>query len=182
MAIAEACAEDGRPAYSMSLPRRPGAARDARLLASSALGLWGLGDIEDAATLVVTELMSNAVAHARWSTVRVTVTRTELLVAPLTVSDFSKEVPRLRQTGTEAECGRGLTIIDAVTQGRWESSPDGGGCPCGPTFTPAPLSDPTLRRLPSLTADDSVRRRPDKAPFRPATAFLSPAEAAGQDQ
>ncbi|WP_405898116.1 ATP-binding protein [Streptomyces sp. NBC_00727] len=123
MAIAEGAADGGRPAYSMSLPRIAESARDARLLTSSALGLWGLGDLEDTARLVVTELLSNAVAHARRSRVRVTVTRTDLLAVCLAVSDFSRDLPQLRQAGGDEEGGRGLAIIDAVTEGCWGAEP-----------------------------------------------------------
>ncbi|WP_330310567.1 ATP-binding protein [Streptomyces sp. NBC_00523] len=123
LAIAEATADDGRPAYSMSLPRIAESACDARLLTSSALGVWGLGGVEDEARLVITELMSNAVTHARRDYVRVSVMRRDLLVVRLAVADFSRDLPRLRAAGAEEERGRGLAIVEAVTAGRWGAEP-----------------------------------------------------------
>ncbi|MEW2128694.1 ATP-binding protein [Streptomyces sp. NPDC007259] len=107
----------------MSLPRIAESACDARLLTSAALGVWGLGDIEGDARLVITELLSNAVAHARRGYVRVSMTRMSLLVVRLAVADFSRDLPRLRQAGEDEESGRGLSIIDSVTGGRWGADP-----------------------------------------------------------
>ncbi|MFD3612408.1 ATP-binding protein [Streptomyces atroolivaceus] len=112
---------DGKPAYTTTLPRTAESARDARGLASSALGLWGLGEIEDPAWLIITELVSNAVTHARRDSIRVTVTREDFLVVRLAVTDLSRTLPAVRQTGGQEECGRGLAIVDAMTGGRWGS-------------------------------------------------------------
>jgi anti-sigma regulatory factor (Ser/Thr protein kinase) len=113
------CGTTEQPAYSVTLPRVAESAHDARDLASSALGFWGLGEIEESAWLVVTELVSNAVTHARRDNVRVTVTRKGLLVVRFTVTDFSKALPRLREADGDDEQGRGLAIVDAVTGGQW---------------------------------------------------------------
>jgi anti-sigma regulatory factor (Ser/Thr protein kinase) len=120
MAINET-AYDGKPAYALTLPRTAESARDARCLASSALGCWGLGEMEDAAWLIVTELVSNAVTHARRESIRVTVTREGLLVVRLAVTDLSRTLPALREADGQEECGRGLAIVDAMTGGRWGS-------------------------------------------------------------
>lgn len=107
------------PAYSLTLPRLAECARDARRLVSSALGYWGLGCVEDEAHLLVTELMSNAVAHARRANVRITVTRLDVLAVRIAVTDMSTVLPRTREADGQDESGRGLAIIDAVTGGRW---------------------------------------------------------------
>lgn len=122
MAISET-AYDGKPAYTTTLPRTAESARDARCLASSALGCWGLGHVEDAAWLVITELVANAVVHARRDSIRVTVTREDVLVVRLAVTDFSRVLPAVRQADGQEECGRGLSIVDAVTGGRWGAVP-----------------------------------------------------------
>ncbi|GAA2948002.1 ATP-binding protein [Kitasatospora cinereorecta] len=118
MAIIET-AYDGKPAYTMTLPRTAESTRVARCLASSALGCWGLGEIEDPAWLVITELVANAVTHARRDSIRVTVTREGLLVVRLAVTDLSRTLPAVRQVNGQEECGRGLAIVDAMTGGRW---------------------------------------------------------------
>jgi hypothetical protein len=116
--IAEA-GSAGKPAYSVTLPRTAGSARDARCLVSSVLGCWGLGEIEDVAWLVVTELVSNAVVHARRESIRVTVRRQDLLLVRLAVTDFSRVLPQARQVTGQDESGRGLAMVAAVTGGRW---------------------------------------------------------------
>lgn len=122
MSMAET-GHDGKPAYSVVLPRAAQSARDARHLASSALGWWGLGEVEEAAWLILTELVANAVAHARRDSIRVTVTREDLLVVRLAVTDLSRVLPAVRAAGCDEECGRGLAIVDAVTGGRWGAVP-----------------------------------------------------------
>lgn len=117
--ISELRLADDRPAYTITLPRLAECARDARRLVSSALGYWGLGCVEDEAHLLVTELMSNAVAHARRANVRVTVTRLDVLAVRIAVTDMSKTLPTTRHADGQDESGRGLAIIDAVTRGRW---------------------------------------------------------------
>ncbi|MFG3142713.1 ATP-binding protein [Streptomyces sp. NPDC048211] len=119
LTISELRLADDRPAYTLTLPRLAECARDARRLVSSALGYWGLGCLEDEAHLLVTELMSNAVAHARWANVRVTVTRLDVLAVRIAVTDMSTVLPRAREVDGQDESGRGLAIIDAVTRGRW---------------------------------------------------------------
>lgn len=71
----------GHPAYSQTLRRTPSCAAGARGLVRAALDAWGLGELADDGALVVSELVGNAVRHARCRNVRVTVTR----IAPDTV-------------------------------------------------------------------------------------------------
>jgi anti-sigma regulatory factor (Ser/Thr protein kinase) len=116
--IAEA-GSAGNPAYSVTLPRTAESARDARRLVSSALGCWGLDEIEDVAWLVVSELVANAVTHARRESIRVTVGRQDLLLVRLAVTDLSRVLPQARQATGQDESGRGLAMVAAVTGGRW---------------------------------------------------------------
>ncbi|WP_328951331.1 ATP-binding protein [Streptomyces sp. NBC_00184] len=123
LSISELRLADDLPAYTLTLPRLPECARDARQMVSSALGYWGLGCAEDEAHILVTELMSNAVAHARRANVRVSVTRLDVLAVRIAVTDMSRTLPRIREVDGEAESGRGLAIIDALTRGRWGADP-----------------------------------------------------------
>ncbi|MBT2453223.1 ATP-binding protein [Streptomyces sp. ISL-86] len=109
----------GNPAYTTSLPRLPESARPARRLVSSALHLWELEEAEDAALIVISELVSNAVAHARSESIRVIVTRQDDHVVQLAVVDLSRELPELRLSGSDDESGRGLALVDALSDGKW---------------------------------------------------------------
>ncbi|WP_329306855.1 ATP-binding protein [Streptomyces sp. NBC_01260] len=107
------------PAYTETLPRIPESARAARRLVHLALNVWGLNGLQDAAEVVISELLTNAVLHARRESVRVTVTRLSHERARVAVVDMSKKQPDLRPAGSEEESGRGLAIVDALSGGRW---------------------------------------------------------------
>ncbi|MDJ0460430.1 ATP-binding protein [Streptomyces sp. H27-C3] len=118
----------GNPAYSKSLPRIPESAGDARLLVSAALDAWGLPSLKGDAHLVVTELVSNAVAHARRETIRVTVTRLDVFRVEVAVTDLSRAAPQMRPAVlSDSESGRGLSIVAALTDGKWDSEPKNWG-------------------------------------------------------
>lgn len=93
--------------------RSVGRARDAL---RSQLSAWGLlGDTVDTATLLLSELTTNAVnartAHGRSIAVRFDLTDTGLR---LEVSDTSDEQPTLRQPANGDESGRGLLLVHAL--------------------------------------------------------------------
>ncbi|MEU4683876.1 ATP-binding protein [Streptomyces xinghaiensis] len=113
----------GRPAYTATLPRTAESAPAARQLVSSALRVWDLEELEHAAHIVVTELVSNAAAHARRQSIRVTVTRLDRLRARVAVVDMSRELPRPRPAEADDESGRGLTLVAALSGGCWGVAP-----------------------------------------------------------
>ena len=113
----------GKPAYAETLPRLPESARAARLLVSSALSVWGLEDAEDAAVLVMSELVANAVAHAQRDSILVRIVRTGPCVVQVSVVDLSRRVPRRRQAGDTEESGRGLELISLLSGGCWGVDP-----------------------------------------------------------
>jgi anti-sigma regulatory factor (Ser/Thr protein kinase) len=96
------------------LPADVSAAVAARALVREVCAAWGLWDVVDEAVLVVSELVSNAVDHAR-STSRVTLSLDGRGLT-IAVRDFCVcEPPRpqpLRPAGTR---GRGLFIVTAVS-------------------------------------------------------------------
>ncbi|MFC8789870.1 ATP-binding protein [Streptomyces cinereoruber] len=109
----------GHPAYSQTLPREPRSAAVARRLVRTALTVWGLEPLIEDATLVITELVSNAVDHGRLPSIRVIVSRPSANAIRLGVVDRSKTVPTLRTVADEDQTrGRGLLLIDALTE-RW---------------------------------------------------------------
>ncbi len=109
----------GHPAYSQTLPREPRSAAVARRLVRTALAVWGLEPLTEDATLVITELVSNAVDHGRLPSIRVIVSRPSTNVIRLGVVDRSKTVPTPRTDVTaDQPRGRGLLLVDALTE-RW---------------------------------------------------------------
>jgi anti-sigma regulatory factor (Ser/Thr protein kinase) len=98
-------------------PAEPGTPAAARRLTVDALRLWGHDDgvVGDAA-LVLTELVTNAVVHARsplW--VRVS---SENAVVRIAVGDDVAAPPEVRDDGPLAESGLGLRLISALAS-RW---------------------------------------------------------------
>jgi anti-sigma regulatory factor (Ser/Thr protein kinase) len=91
---------------------RPESAGDARRFVAETLRDWGLPGLVEPATLLVSELVTNALLHAR-SEIDVTlvVDHDELRVE---VHDASRAVPRARRYSPEAATGRGLHMLDCV--------------------------------------------------------------------
>ncbi|TXS26290.1 ATP-binding protein [Streptomyces sp. adm13(2018)] len=106
----------GPPAYSQTLPRDARTAAVARRLVRTALTLWGLDSLAEDATLVMTELVSNAVDHSRLPSIRVIVSRPSANAVRVGVVDRSRALPILRtdSDGDEPR-GRGLLLIDTLT-------------------------------------------------------------------
>jgi anti-sigma regulatory factor (Ser/Thr protein kinase) len=95
-------------------PERAAAARARRFVRSTCVG-WAVADraVEDI-ELLVSELVTNAVRHAR-SRANLKIERRDDVVR-VTVSDESGAVPQLRDYGPEAIAGRGVLIIDRVAR------------------------------------------------------------------
>lgn len=102
-------------------PQASGLAR--RFVTDTLLG-WNRPELVDDALLVVAELVSNAVLHAR-SDVTVGLSRREGRVR-LEVGDSSIDPPRLRDVGSATTTGRGLHLIGAIAE-RWGHSLVDGG-------------------------------------------------------
>ncbi|MFD5790487.1 ATP-binding protein [Streptomyces sp. NPDC127037] len=115
------------PAYTETLRRRPESASDARQLLRLALNVWDLDGVRDAAEMVISELVTNAVVHARRDSIRVTVTRLGADAVRVAVVDMSREHPTPRTPGVNDEGGRGLGIVEALSGGRWGVEPKAWG-------------------------------------------------------
>jgi anti-sigma regulatory factor (Ser/Thr protein kinase) len=102
----------------------PKAARD---LIETIGRTWNLSDeIVYAAKLAVSELVTNALIHARGmpgGTVTIIVSRVGKVLA-VEVHDASREAPQIRNATETAESGRGLILVSDVTDA------------CGHYFTP----------------------------------------------
>lgn len=86
--------------------------RAARAFVRAQLHDWGRDDIAETAALVVSELVTNAVLHAR-SPVEVRLVRSGDAVQ-VRVSDASPTLPRPRPAEEPAITGRGLRLVEAV--------------------------------------------------------------------
>ncbi|WP_405803215.1 ATP-binding protein [Streptomyces sp. NBC_01187] len=106
------------PGYSETLPREPESAATARRLLRVALAVWGLHDLAEDGTLIVSELVSNAVQHARRESIRLTVDRPGTTRVCIGVVDFSKVPPAPKEYDAEDEGGRGLALVNELAD-RW---------------------------------------------------------------
>lgn len=104
----------GCPGYSQTLTREPGSVGKARCLVRVTLAAWHLDDLADDGMLIVSELASNAVRHARSPSIRVTITRPEPVRVRIGVVDKSRCLPKLREPHEEAETGRGLALVQTL--------------------------------------------------------------------
>ena len=109
----------------LDVPADPGAVRQGRSFTTVTLREWSLPEalIQDA-TLVVSELLTNAIVHGR-APVRLRLRKTpdELTIE---VGDRSSALPRKLRAGPHDLHGRGLAIV-AELAGRWAARPDGDG-------------------------------------------------------
>jgi anti-sigma regulatory factor (Ser/Thr protein kinase) len=78
--------------------------------------------LADDGALIVSELMSNAVRHARRGSLRVVVERPETACLRIGVVDFSKVPPVRRAPDPEDEGGRGLVLVAELAED-WGSEP-----------------------------------------------------------
>lgn len=98
----------------------PTSARDARGLVTRTLREWDLEHLHDAAVLLVSEVVTNAVLHAR-TDLAVEISRGGDVVR-VTVSDRSPASPQRRRPGLQAGTGRGLGLL-AVMATDWGTGP-----------------------------------------------------------
>ncbi|MET7639357.1 ATP-binding protein [Streptomyces sp. NPDC005438] len=104
----------GHPGYSETLPREPESAATARRLVRAACAAWHLDDLAEEGALVVSELVANAVQHARRESIRVVVERAAQDVVRVAVADLSRERPVEREADDDEEGGRGLLLVAAL--------------------------------------------------------------------
>lgn len=85
------------------------------------LRAWGLGEPAESAELVLSELLTNAVQHARSPRGRLVETpyeRTHHGVR-IEVHDANETWPVLQKPSADAESGRGLALVDVLTRTLW---------------------------------------------------------------
>lgn len=111
--------------YELSFPCDPRGPRIARTTLRAVLAAHGLTELAYRAELLASELTTNSVRHTKGPAT----VRPHWLFPVLRVSvwDMSPDLPEprhLRQASRDADCGRGLVILDLVAD-RW------GGCAIG---------------------------------------------------
>lgn len=110
--------------FRRELPREPASAGAARAFVDEVLVDSPARDCTDVATLLVSELVTNALLHAR-SGVEVVVRVGEIMVR-IEVHDAAARLPeRIAEPG-ETLAGRGLHILDALAAA-WGAEPRTGG-------------------------------------------------------
>lgn len=130
------------------LPAELRSVPEARRLVREALEHAGATHLEDRALLVVSELVTNAVAHAG-SAVRLAV-RAGTTGVRLEVGDDSDHLPRVRSWSTTAATGRGLRLVEHSVD-RWAAERTAAGktvwCEIGtpPTREAGPATDEVRR-------------------------------------
>jgi hypothetical protein len=113
---------------------------DARRFVTETLVAWSRTDLIDDAAVIITELATNAVLHAR-TRFTVTVARRPGGAIRLSVRDASLAPPRLRRPAPFEGSGRGLGLVAAIATG-WGTDvlPDGKVVWAQLPSAPAPLS------------------------------------------
>ena len=94
------------------LPATARSVTDARRFVTNALRTWGRGELADTAALLTSEVVTNAVLHAR-TTVDVVVRQLRDGVT-VEVSDGSRLAPQGRRTTPQSTTGRGLALLDQL--------------------------------------------------------------------
>jgi serine/threonine-protein kinase RsbW len=99
----------------------------ARLELRKALEHWGLALVQDSAVLILSELLTNAGRHAHVTPGREIETWFQPLPGGvrIEVQDTSSGMPELRTAPPDAECGRGLELVAALSSA-WGVSVRGG--------------------------------------------------------
>lgn len=105
-------------AFAESLGRVPESAAEARHLVAAALKAWSLPQLVEDAELVMTELVSNAVAHTAGECIRVNVLRLSDRRVRISVADRDRKRPTRREPDVCGERGRGLLLVEACSS-KW---------------------------------------------------------------
>lgn len=104
------------PDAEVTLPGEASSVPTARRFVESLLGSWGLPDLGWTAAICVSELAGNCALHAR-TPFTVAVTRLATGAIRIEVSDGSRRRPAMRDYGTDATTGRGLRLLEDLSNG-----------------------------------------------------------------
>jgi hypothetical protein len=102
-----------------------------RRIGRARLRLWGVEELVDPAEMLISELVTNAVAHGRGSSVCLSLSfipGQTASVVRIEVNDGSRTKPSPKSVGPYDESGRGLWIVEMITAeygGGWGTSDEG---------------------------------------------------------
>jgi anti-sigma regulatory factor (Ser/Thr protein kinase) len=96
-----------------------------RRLVNEALSEWDLDALSYTATLLTSEVLTNSLLHARTQIV-LTIERAGPRTVTISVHDGSQLVPRRRNHAQDATTGRGLELLDRLSQS-WRIQPESNG-------------------------------------------------------
>ncbi|MFD8598086.1 ATP-binding protein [Kitasatospora sp. NPDC059646] len=109
-------ASTGLPGPETAVLRyRPESARSARRLVRAKLREWQLPHLVDAAELIVTELVSNALKTGCTTLMQVGVRHRADGTVRIQVRDGSRELPVVVEAGPDDESHRGLTLVRCLS-------------------------------------------------------------------
>jgi PAS domain S-box-containing protein len=109
---------------AISLPAKPRSVSVGRQFTGKMLAEWGHAEHADTACLLVSEILTNAVSHARAPIgLRVHRSATEIVTE---ISDDSRHLPQRRLADSDDESGRGLMLVAALAT-EWGTRPDATG-------------------------------------------------------
>ena len=101
---------------AFTLPGTPYTVRMARFYVRASLSYHGLGDYAEDAETVTSELVTNAIAHAGAHAVGLELTYLEgSRAVAIVVTDSCPLPPAMHDPAEDAEHGRGLRLVDALS-------------------------------------------------------------------
>lgn len=121
------------PRTVQSWPQDPRSVSLARGLLHKALNDWGLAELAEAAELVLSELMTNALRHAQSSDGGIRVSYEPWVDGGVHLEVHDGDAahqPLMRNSNADAEHGRGLQLVHNLTSGRWGTKPCPGRGKC----------------------------------------------------
>ncbi|MGI9080113.1 MAG: ATP-binding protein [Acidimicrobiales bacterium] len=158
------------------MPAEPASAAAARRHIREFLDAWDAADFEDTAVLLTSELVTNALLHAR-SAAELHVRLADGLLR-VGVTDATPATPVRKRYGKEAATGRGLLLIETLASA-WGTEPvdggkvvwfelgadaDAGTVTSAEVVAGSPAAGPRARPGDQATAAASDRRRPPGGP------------------
>lgn len=112
---------------AITLPAEPRSVTAGRQFTAKTLAEWGYPEHAETACLLVSEILTNAISHARAPIkLRMHRSATEIVTE---ISDDSPRLPQRRLAGPGDESGRGLILVEALAT-QWGTRP----APAGKTF------------------------------------------------
>ncbi|MCF3131277.1 ATP-binding protein [Streptomyces olivochromogenes] len=107
------------PRQSVTLASEAATVPVARQIVREACAEWGMDqDTADTGTLLISEIVTNAVRHGHSHSVRVIAEQPRPDRLRVAVVDKSRRLPELHIVGPDAFGGRGLLLVDALSH-RW---------------------------------------------------------------